>query len=377
MTLTERYLKAVAAQLPRADRDDIIAELRDAIQTRMEDREEVLGRPLSEAEEEAVLHDVGHPLTVAARYGSGPMHVVGPELYPWWMFGVKVALAVLVVITVIGLIVQVLVSGDFSGREIGHAINGLFKGAITIIGLATAGAFIIERQKEKPDFIRTWRVKDLGLFEIAAFDTETLSRSLGQAGTSDRHAKGLGSGWGQSWRMSPAARGVASAAGWAVFLLWWTGVLTTWSLRPLDLSVSLDGVSYGVLLVQTLALIYWPVVAYAAGRIVFGLARAAAPDSIRLTALGDVLLSAARACLYGWMWVASPLSSVIRVDSLEAFIERIAHIARTGDWGLATIIMLVVAIGFMTSLFEGSGALWRLVSGKPSPSGGPSGAVHA
>ncbi len=377
MTLTERYLKAVAAQLPRADRDDIIAELRDAIQTRMEDREEALGRPLSEAEEEAVLHDVGHPLTVAARYGSGPMHVVGPELYPWWMFGVKVALAVLVVIAVIGLIVQVLVSGDFSGREIGHAINGLFKGAITIIGLATAGAFIIERQKEKPDFIRNWRVKDLGLFEIAAFDTETLSRSLGQAGASDRHAKGPGSGRGQSWRMSPAARGVASAAGWAVFLLWWTGVLTTWSLRPLDLSVSLDGVSYGVLLVQTLALIYWPVVAYAAGRIVFGLARAAAPDSIRLTALGDVLLSAARACLYGWMWVASPLSSVIRVDSLEAFIERIAHIARTGDWGLATIIMLVVAIGFMTSLFEGSGALWRLVSGKPSPSGGPSGAVHA
>ena len=92
MTLTERYLKAVAAQLPQAERDDIIAELRDAIQTRMEDREEALGRPLTEAEEEAVLREVGHPLTVAARYGSGPMHVVGPEIYPWWMFGVKVGL---------------------------------------------------------------------------------------------------------------------------------------------------------------------------------------------------------------------------------------------------------------------------------------------
>lgn len=374
MTLTERYLKAVAAQLPKADRDDIIAELRDAIQTRMEDREEALGRPLSEAEEEAVLRDVGHPLTVAARYGSGPMHVVGPELYPWWMFGVKVALAALVAITVIGLIVQVFANGDFSSREIGHAINGLFKGAITIIGLATAGAFIIERQKDKPDFIRNWRVKDLGLFEIAAFDAESLSRSLGQAGLSDGEGRAQGRGPGRSRalglsrQMSPAARGVASAVAWAVFLLWWTGALTTRALRPLDLSVSIEGVSYGVLLVQTLALLYWPVVAYAAGRIVFGLARAAAPGSIRLTALGDVLLSAARACVYGWMWVASPLSSVIRVDSLEAFIERVAHIARTGDWALATIIMLVVAIGFMTSLFEGSGALWRLVSGKPSPS---------
>ena len=111
-------------------------------------------------------------------------------------------------------------------------------------------------------------------------------------------------------------------------------------------------------------------VAYAAARIVFGLARAAAPASVRLTAAGDVLLSAARACLYGWLWIASPLSPVIRVDSLEAFISRTATMMHTGDWGLAAILMLVVAIGFMTSLFEGSGALWRLVSGKPSPAGG-------
>ena len=39
MTLTERYLKAVAAQLPQATREDIIAELADAIADRMEARE--------------------------------------------------------------------------------------------------------------------------------------------------------------------------------------------------------------------------------------------------------------------------------------------------------------------------------------------------
>lgn len=368
MTLTERYLKAVGAQLPKADRDDIVAELRDAIQTRMEDREEVLGRPLTEADEEAVLREVGHPLTVAARYGSGPMHVVGPELYPWWMFGVKVALAALVVITVIGFVVRGLIDGGAFGQEMSQAINGLIKGGITIIGIATIAAFFIERQKEKPAFIRDWRVKDLGLFEIAAFDAETLSRSMGQ--TPDAGAKARSTrayGW-SSASMSPAARGVASAVAWAVFLLWWTGLLTTRALRPLDLQVTVEGLSYSGLLVQTLALLYWPVVAYAAGRIVFGLARAAAPASVRLTALGDVLLSGVRACFYGWLWVASPLSPVIRVDSLQAFIDRTAQMVQTGDWGLATIIMLCVGVGFVTSLFEGSGALWRLVSGKPSPS---------
>lgn len=370
MTLTERYLKAVAAQLPKADRDDIVAELRDAIQTRMEDREEALGRPLTEAEQEAVLREMGHPLTVAARYGSGPMHVVGPELYPWWMFAVKVALMALAAITVIGLVVRALAGGDAPGQEISHAINGLIKGGITIIGIATIAAFIIERQKEKPAFIRDWRVKDLGLFEIAAFDAETLSRSMGQTGPASAKDKSMRvTGW-RSGQMSPAARGVASAVAWAVFLLWWTGLLTTRALRPLDLSVTIEGISYGVLVVQTLALLYWPVVAYAAARIVFGLARAAAPGSIRLAAFGDVLLSAARACLYGWLWVASPLSPVIRVDSLQAFIDRTAQMVQTGEWALSTIIMLCVGIGFMTSLFEGSGALWRLVSGKPSPTDG-------
>ena len=368
MTLTERYLKAVAAQLPQAQRDDIIAELRDAIQTRMEDREEALGRPLTEAEEEAVLREVGHPLTVAARYGSGPMHVVGPEIYPWWMFAVKVALMALAVFTVLGLVARTIIGGDGFGAEIGHAIDSFIKGGLTLVGIATVAAYFIERQKDKPAFIRDWRVKDLGLFEIAAFDAETLSRSMGQG--TDRPAKDRSAktyGW-SSTSMSPAARGVASAAAWAVFLLWWTGLLTTRALGPVD--VTLEGVSYGERIVQTLALIYWPVVAYAGVRIVFGLARAAAPASVRLTAAGDVLLSTARACLYGWLWIASPLSPVIRVDSLEAFISRTATMMHTGDWGLAAILMLVVAIGFMTSLFEGSGALWRLVSGKPSPADG-------
>ncbi|WGM45340.1 hypothetical protein KOAAANKH_00202 [Brevundimonas sp. NIBR10] len=369
MTLTDRYLKAVAAQLPRATRDDIIAELRDAIQTRMEDREESLGRPLTEAEKEAVLREVGHPLTVAARYGSGPQHVVGPELYPWWMFGVKVALVAMAAITVIGLVVRVFAGDMMAGQAIGHAFANVFNGAITIVGLATLAAFIIERQKEKPAFIRDWRVKDLGLFEIAAFDADSVSRALSENGPTQSGAadRARGRVRGVSGQMSPAARGVASAIAWAVFLLWWTGLLTTRDLRPIDLAVTIDGVSYSQLVIQTLGLIYWPVIAYAVARIVFGLARAAMPGSVRLTGLGDLALSVTRACFYGWLWMASPLSPLIRADSLQTLIERVATMVQTHDWALATIIMLVVAIGFVTSVFEASGALWRLVTGKPSP----------
>ena len=111
MDLIERYLKAVGAQLPAAGREDILAELRDLLMSRVEAREAELGRPLTEAEVEAVLREVGHPPTVAARYGAGPQHVVGPELYPWWLFGVKTALTVLVLITAVGAVARILL-GD-------------------------------------------------------------------------------------------------------------------------------------------------------------------------------------------------------------------------------------------------------------------------
>ena len=62
MDLIDRYLKAVAAQLPAEERDDIVAELRDLILSRFEAREEELGRPLTEAEQLEILREVGHPL---------------------------------------------------------------------------------------------------------------------------------------------------------------------------------------------------------------------------------------------------------------------------------------------------------------------------
>ena len=120
MDLIERYLKAVGAQLPAAGREDILAELRDLLMSRVEEREAELGRPLTETEVEAVLREVGHPLTVAARYGAGPQHVVGPELYPWWVFGVKTALTVLVLITAVGAVARIL----FGGAEAGQASRG-------------------------------------------------------------------------------------------------------------------------------------------------------------------------------------------------------------------------------------------------------------
>ena len=64
MELLDRYLQAVRFWLPKAQQQDIIAELSSDLHSQIEDRETELGRPLNEAELEAILKK---PIT----YGFG------------------------------------------------------------------------------------------------------------------------------------------------------------------------------------------------------------------------------------------------------------------------------------------------------------------
>src|SRR5215831_20633228 len=91
METVDRYLKAVAKALPEAQREDIIRELSEDIRSEMEDRQRELGRPLTEAEQQALLKHRGNPLLLAARYHQDNRRVafgrelIGPVLYPFYI----------------------------------------------------------------------------------------------------------------------------------------------------------------------------------------------------------------------------------------------------------------------------------------------------
>src|SRR5208283_3855974 len=76
------------------------------IRSQMDDRETELGRPLDEAEQEAVLKQVGNPLVVAGRYQKDQRTVafgrqlIGPALFPLYAKVLCVNLAVTLVIFV-------------------------------------------------------------------------------------------------------------------------------------------------------------------------------------------------------------------------------------------------------------------------------------
>ena len=370
MDLVESYLKAVAAQLPKATRDDIVAELRDEIMGRLEALEDRLGRTPSDDEVEALLREVGHPLTVAARYRSGPQALIGPELYPWWLFAVKTALLVMACVTLIGLAARVLAGDIYAGQAIGQAFASLFSGAVSVIGVVTLIGFVLERQEKKPDFIARWRVKDLGLFELGGdIDAETWGQRLARGGATLREGAAAKSGPAvrKSAEMSPAARAVSSAIAWGVLLLWWTGLLPMASIRPEELAGVVDGVDYGRILVQVVDAAYWPVTLFVVARILFDLTRAASGGNVRLTALGDMAFGAAAAWGVAWLWFWSPLTPVIWVGTVTEFAERaraLFHPTADDAGGLAAILMIIVVWAFLAEIWRILRAAGRLVVGR-------------
>jgi len=108
MELLDRYVGAVRSFLPKEQQDDIVTELRDNTQSQMDDREAELGRPLTEAEQEAILQQHGHPMIVAGRYRTDQgslvfgRQLIGPTLFPiylrtlWYTFGLSLAITLIV-----------------------------------------------------------------------------------------------------------------------------------------------------------------------------------------------------------------------------------------------------------------------------------------
>ena len=93
MDLLERYLQAVRKYLPWKGQDDVVAELRANLEAQLEDKEAELGRPLTTAEIEAWLKEVGSPIQVAVRY-QPQQYLIGPTLFPIYLYVIRLACTV-------------------------------------------------------------------------------------------------------------------------------------------------------------------------------------------------------------------------------------------------------------------------------------------
>jgi hypothetical protein len=396
MNLIDEYLRAVSILLPKLQRDDIIAELRDTILSRIEAREAELGRPLTDDETEAVLREVGHPVVVAARYREGPQHVVGPALYPYWMFVLKLGFAIQVAAALIVLIVQMVAFGEF-GVSLSRAINSIVSGAIAIVGVATIAAWLIERQGFRIGYLDNWHVRDLRFLEFVAWDWETLRDWFSGRGwphpPHERPPSGgatppPSSNGAQPRpeprprpqpradaseyaplppRWSPAGHGLMLIAGGAVLVMWWVG-LTRFDVGFSAAALQADGFDAGPLANvdwgALRALLFWPIAAFGVLTILRGGVQLAHPWAVRLQGFLEALSGAAVAGFGAWLWTASPLSAAVRVDSLADFVSRWSPLEAQGIPlpAIGTVVVATIFIAGLCGLMRG---LWDLLVGPP------------
>lgn len=282
MDMIDRYLNAVAAQLPQDERADIVAELRDLILSRFEAKEEELGRALTEDEQEAILREIGHPLVVAARYRKGPDSLVGPELFPYWLFGVKAGLMVLGAVYAITLFIRLISGTDDAGQAIAQAFHGFFGAGLTLIGAATLAAAIFEHQGIRPSWMTKWRVRDLGAFGLA--DPAAWGASM--AGTETAKATWTPKRKTRAW---PGGEYLFSFLAVGMFVLWWIGALHF----PGLLSIELRGEDAVVSGAPIWSILFGPILLYAFAQMAVDLASLVRPYAVRARAAARIIIAGA------------------------------------------------------------------------------------
>lgn len=366
MDLIDRYLNAVAAQLPQDERDDIIAELRDLILSRFEAREEELGRALTDDEKEAILHEIGHPLVVAARYRKGPDSLIGPELFPYWLFAVKAGLLLMLAVQAIVLFINLVSGPADAGQSIGQAVNGFINSGLTLIGVVTVIGAVMEHLGYRPGWMGKWRVSELSAF-----------------GLSDPAAWGAAMGGTKTAKATWAPRGLGRPRGWpgleylfsflavGVFVLWWIGAIHF----PGLIRLGPPGAEAEVTGAPIWATLYGAILFYAVAQMAVDLASLARPSAVRMRAAAQVAIAGAGLWLTWAIFEAGHWFTLTRdgetaqiagdwtlldFDRLRSLGEGTRDLA--GMAGTLSLVMTwVLAISAISLVFKIVANLWRMV----------------
>lgn len=374
MDMLERYLNAVEAQLPPEDRADIIAELKDLILSRFEAKEEALGRALTDDEKEAILREIGHPLVVAARYRKGPQSLIGPELFPYWMFGVKAGLMVLAAVFALTLLIGLVTGAPDAGQAIARAFHGFFGAGLTLIGALTLAGAIIEHQGVRPKFLTEWRVKDLGLFGMA--DTSRWSGKLirepdGPYAKNEMKRRVYNLSGNARW---PGSDYLVSFIATGVFVLWWIGVLHF----PGLMQVGLRGEDATVTAAPIWSQLHGAILLYALGQMAIDLASLISPYAVRMRAAAQVAIAGVGLWLT-WMifeaghWFTLHAGdqsariagdrSMLNIDELRTLGDGARDLIGVSST-LSVIVTWIIAASAVGLVFKIANNLWRLAVGR-------------
>ena len=309
MDLLERYLGAVARNLPERQRADVTAELRDALLSEVEADEARLGRVQTREELEALLIAFGHPLTVSGRY-SKTQHLIGPEVFPFWWAGLKAALTIVAGVYFV-LAMLVIFSGEAVEAVTSATVPSLTEALVVTFGMVTLVCMLIERYG-KAAMLARWRPRHLPPPSGRSKSRFELAVEIGMS---------------------------------VVFILWWTGLV--------QFRNSVPGIPVSVRLAPVWAAWFWPILAYSVYELGVNLLAFLRPGRARLVDMLLVIRSLAGAAILSAIYQAGHwlvlTSAVWTPDVLAATNANFDRGMRVGI--LSTITVFLVLAGV---------SLWRL-----------------
>lgn len=158
MELIDRYLQSVKSALPKRQQEDVVRELTDEVLSRVEEKEDALGRPLTEDEQVALLKGLGHPWLLASRYRK-QRYLIDPSIFAvYW-----IALRLILVVTFFAMAIGA-VSLAATGQGLGAAWKILFQypmAALKVFAWVTLVFVVLDIVQAKLNFFEKWDPRSL------------------------------------------------------------------------------------------------------------------------------------------------------------------------------------------------------------------------
>ena len=311
MDLIDRYLHAIRRNLPPAKADDIVAELRDDLMSRVEDREEGKGRPLTPGETSALLKDFGHPLVVASRFRTH-QYLIGPALFPFYLSVMRIVLMIVVAIVLAVSIGKALFGGGDMLRAWADSMSGIFASVLINAAIVTIVFAVLERTGLSVENKLDWKPDQL---------PDILDKQKGAWESAFEFAAGI------------------------VFLLWWTGTIhLPWRTGAADFHIEASPV---------FTQLYWPIIVLVVARLVHSLVEWLRPRWKLVRGVLGVGTAVGGLALLAIIYQAGHWATVVSTGMAA---EQAMKLQESLDLSLRIALVVVGVVWTLQCL----GELWRL-----------------
>jgi len=314
--LLDRYLQAVAFWLPKAQQQDIIAELSEDLHSQIEEKETALGRSLNDAEMDAILKHRGRPFLVANRY-LPQRSLIGPVLFPIYLFVVKIVAAFYLLPWILVWIGLMSFSSSYRAEHtsagwfgaIGSAWGAWWYTALFALGTVTLVFAVLDHFQTKSRFLEDWN-----------------PRQLPPARNPNR---------------IPRAGSLIEVVVNLIFSIWWIDVMST--------RVILNRPEIRIVLSPVWRYFFWAFLLLALINAVVAAANLARPYWTVVRASLRLATDCTASALFCWMMKASVLAEITGANIPAA---RALEITNAINLGLAKVFPVVLATGVVIALVD-------------------------